>query len=184
MNVFIIKKTLQLLLFTSLALVFTSGVNTNAFAQTPPQPTSRSIELGAGLNTIVPYANVRFNQDLDTHWTANAAFQIGPAFTKTSDSLALNPLGTLGLKYYFMRQGLWQPFLGADLGVAWVPDRVTPLSQADLGVFGQLGVGTDLMFSHDWGISVALRSNLNLLNASLMSGTLTIRPEISAVWRF
>jgi len=138
-----------------------------------PYPTG--IEVGAGLNAIVPYGNLRLNYDFDPHWTGNLAFQVGPTFSATTGPRDLSAITTAGAKYYFTHQGWFQPFVGADLGVAILPDN---------GLFGQVGVGSDLMFDPRWGISIAVHSNLRLLNSSLMSGTLAFRPEISTVWRF
>ncbi len=142
------------------------------------------LEVGAGLNTIVPYGNVRLQQEFSEQWSGNVALQLGPAFTKTNGPTPLNTVATAGVKYYWTRETWFQPFVGADVGVAWVPDRVTPMTQSEVGLFGQLGVGADLMFSPHVGVSLALRSNLNLLNSSLMSGTLALRPEVNGVWRF
>lgn len=142
------------------------------------------VEVGAGLNTIVPYGNVRLQQDFSEQWSGNLALQVGPAFTKTNGPTPLNTVATAGLKYYWLRDSWFQPFVGADVGMAWVPDRVSPMRQSEVGIFGQLGVGADLMFSPHFGLGLALRSNLNVLNRSLMSGTLTLRPEINGVWRF
>ena len=152
-------------------------------AENQRQRWQHSVEVGAGLNTIVPYASLRYHQPLAPQWVATGALQMGPAFTKTNH-LVPNPLATLGLKYCFVESGLFQPFLGADIGAAWVPDRVQPDGMGELGLFGLVGAGVDIMFSPKWGLSLSLRSNLNLLNASLMSGTLTLRPEINSVWRF
>ncbi len=180
MKIYLIKKKH----FIGATLMVTSWVFPAQSQEIKPAKTPlHSLELGTGLNTIVPYASLRYNQRIAPHWVASGAFQLGPAFTKTS-TLAPNPVGTLGLKYYFLETGTFQPFLQADFGGGWSPDRVTPTSQGEIGFFGLVGTGVDILFSPHWGLSVALRSNLNLLNASFMSGTLTLRPEIASVWRF
>jgi hypothetical protein len=146
-------------------------------AEVLPEGDTRStgIEVGAGLNTIVPYGSLRLNHDFDQYWTGNVALQFGPEFTKTNGPYNLNALTTAGVKYYFSHAGWFQPFVGADIGVTLTPETE---------VFGQVGLGSDFMFHPNWGISLALRSNLLLFNRSLMSGTLALRPEIASVWRF
>lgn len=178
------KKSLYRFAFTVLALSSLMGLTAQAQETDIPQT---QIEVGAGLNTIVPYGSVRLNHGFVPHWSGVVALQGGPAFTKTPTGnpwLPLNPVATAGVKYHFHQRGWFQPFLGADLGLAWVPDRVNPYAGAEMGIFGQLGAGADLVFSPHWGLSLGLRSNLNLLNRSLMSGTLTLRPEINSIWRF
>lgn len=144
------------------------------------EPKRFSIEVGGGLNIIMPYFNTRFGYLLPT---SNNNIEVFASYNRVS-SLNPNNLGnmfTLGGKYYFRNKEMFRPFFKADVGV-----NKYALGDSQPFLF-LAGFGSDVMFNDTLGLSFLLETGMggNINGISISNGLgLSLRPELNFKIKF
>jgi len=102
---------------------------------------------------------------------------IGAYFAPNSVASAGGNISTLGIeipimgRYFFIKQGGFQPYIGAGLGINMITTS-SPGSagSSSTGLAAKLRLGTDLMFSQNIGANINVDANADFGSGSVMFG--------------
>jgi len=122
-------------------------------AEVPPPPGSaRGFNLDLKLGNAIPQLtsgerldalNLRFDFELGYFVTQHVSPFLGASLliaTGAHDTLSFLPV-TLGAKYYFRPESMWQPYLGGGIGLGFLFGAVDPAADNTGTSFSVLGIG-------------------------------------------
>ena len=152
------SKAKKVLILASSIFILLSGAQPIKAEEQNSNVKRFGIEAGIGGNTFLPFAQGKISYRLpllDDKLDVFGAHSIGSGMGEYIQ------ISMLGAKYYFLTNGLFQPYVGAGGGFAFTAGGVTsvsniPFSPNFLGPLFIVGGGNDFMFLDNLGISIGV----------------------------